>query len=106
MTRYSPNTKIRFDTPVYGVTIVDGEEVWALTDPATITFVWMITRMGQQYTETVTRDSLGQYHAFATPTEGGAFFGEFRCTDPDVVIPVERYIEPSHFASTYDPYWA
>lgn len=104
--RYYPNTKIRFDTPVYGVTIVDGAEVWALVDPDTIIFVWTVTRMGQEHTETVTKDDTGLYHSFATPTEGGALFGEFRCTNPDVVIPVERYIEPSHFAATYDPYHA
>lgn len=99
MTRYSPNTEMRFDTEVRNLA---GE----LVDPSSIIFVWMVTRMGTPKTETATKDATGLYHAFATPTEGGAIFGEFRCTNPNLVIPVERYIEPSHFANTYDPYWA
>jgi hypothetical protein len=99
MTRFTPNSQLRFDTEVRN-------SEGSLVDPDTITFVWRSTRMGSDHTETVTKDGTGLYHAFATPTEGGAFFGEFRCTNPAVVIPVEQYIEPSHFASTYDPYWA
>lgn len=99
MTRFSPNSELRFDVEVRNTT-------GALVDPDTITFVWRVTRMGSDHTETVTHDGLGLYHAFATPTEGGALFGEFRCTNPDVVIPVDQYIEPSHFATTYDPYHA
>lgn len=99
MTRFTPNSELRFDVEVRNT-------AGALVNPSTIAFVWRSTRMGADHTETVTNDGTGLYHAFATPTEGGALFGEFRCTNPDVVIPVEQYIEPSHFATTYDPYHA
>lgn len=99
MTRYAPNTEMRFDCEVRNL-------AGALVDPSAITFVWKITRMGLEHTETVVKDGVGLYHSLATPNEGGPIFGEFRCTNPALVIPIERYIEPSHFATTYDPYWA
>jgi hypothetical protein len=91
MTRYTPNTKIRFD-----VVVTDSEGT--LVDPDTITFHWKTKRGGSTASETVTNDGVGLYHAFATPTEGGALYTEWRCTNPDLVVRRDLYITPSAFS--------